>query len=384
MNILIVDIGSYMFPDIRLFLERAGHHTADVYHDFRREDHYHNPAFEAKMDAAWKSGSFDLVFSTNFLPAVAFFCHEHHVRYISWSYDCPLNLETEEGFDLSCNTIYLYDKEQVRAYRAKGLDNVYHLPLAVNCERLKNVSPDQAFSCDISFMGTLYESTLPFLKAHMPEYAQGYIDAIVRLQGDLYGTWLADDLLTEELTEEVNAHFRKTLSENALQLTKKQLSWSLATHVTHLNRLLLLRILSKKHQVLLCTGDDHEKLKSLLPDTRLRGRISYVEEMPRLFRSSKINLNMSLRAIQSGIPLRALDIMGCGGFLLSNYQPELAEYCVPGEECILYESAADAAEKAAYYLTHEEERERIAAGGLARMQADFRYEDRIREMLGTE
>ena len=370
-----------MYPDLVYFFEQAGHRCKSVYYDIREEDHYHNDAFEALLSDAWKEGDYDLVFSTNFLPVVAFFCHAYDVKYVSWSYDCPLNLETEEGFDLPGNYIFLYDKEQVRTYRALGLDTVYHLPLAVNCERLKVVKPDPAFTCDVSFMGTLYESTLPVFKSHMPAYEQGYLDAIVRVQSDLYGTWLVDSLLTDTFAENVNSHYRNTISEDAVQLTKKQLSWSVATHITHLNRLSLLKLLSRRHDVLLCTSDDMEKNKSLLPNVRLHGRVSYIDEMPRLFRASKINLNMSLRAIQTGIPLRALDIMGCGALLFSNYQQEMAECFVSDEEVVLYESLEDALEKADWYLEHDAERERIASAGLQRVARDFRYEDRIRSMF---
>ncbi|MBR0093363.1 MAG: glycosyltransferase [Lachnospiraceae bacterium] len=383
MNILIIDIGSYMVPDIKLHLERAGHHCADVWYDFREKDKVHNAEFEAMLAAAWKKGVYDLVFSTNFLPVVAFFCQAQNVKYISWSYDCPLNLETEEGFDLPCNYIFLYDRMQVKDYRALGLDTVYHLPLAVNCERLRGTQKDPAFACDVSFMGTLYESTLPLFKSHMGEYEKGYLDALVKLQTDLYGTWLVDEMLTDAFVEAVNRQYRKTISKDALQLTKKQLSWSVATQITHINRISLLRLLSARADVLLCTNDLSDAERELLPGLRLHDRIDYIREMPRLFVSSKINLNISLRAIQTGIPLRALDVMGCGGFLLSNYQEEMAELLVPDEEVVLYESLEDAVEKSLYYLAHDAERERIAKAGLARMQQDFRYEDRIKAMFET-
>ena len=40
----------------------------------------------------------------------------------------------------------------------------------------------------------------------------------------------------------------------------------------------------------------------------------------------KIYLNMTIKPIQTGLPLRIFDIMGCGGFLMTNYQAELPEY----------------------------------------------------------
>lgn len=95
--------------------------------------------------------------------------------------------------------------------------------------------------------------------------------------------------------------------------------------------------------------------------------------MPFIFHQSKINLNITLRSILSGIPLRCLDIMGAGGFLLSNYQPELAEYFENGKEMVMYESQYDLLNKIDYYLSHEEEREEIARCGRIKIEKEFSY-----------
>ena len=384
MNILLFDIGSYFQPDWVLVLERMGHHCRNVYYSFREQDVYHNEAFEALFEREWKEGDYDVVLSSNFFPVIGKCCTAHNVRYVAWCCDSPLNLETYDGYDHPANAVFFFDREQYLEHKRAGIDNVYHLPLAVNCDRLASVQKDPALSCDVSMLGVLYASTLPVLTSKMTDYDRGYIDAIVKAQSDLYGAWLVDDMLTRELIDRINAYY-KELSDKAMQITDKQLSYSIATHITHRDRLSLLKLLSARHDVMLCT--DKEKMSEtelrLLPQVRIHGRLDYIREMPRLFKTSKINLNATLRCIHSGIPLRALDIMGCRGFLLSNYQPELQEYLVPGEECVLYESIPDAVEKAAYYLAHDGERERIARAGLARMQQDFRYEDRIAVMFET-
>ncbi len=45
----------------------------------------------------------------------------------------------------------------------------------------------------------------------------------------------------------------------------------------------------------------------------------------KVFYSSKININMTLRSIESGVPLRIIDIMSIGGFVMSNNQEEIPE-----------------------------------------------------------
>lgn len=108
-----------------------------------------------------------------------------------------------------------------------------------------------------------------------------------------------------------------------------------------------------------------------------------MEEMPCVFRYSKLNLNPTLKSIQSGIPLRALDIMGAKGVLLSNFQPELVEYFEDGQDLILYSSMEEAVEKAAYYLEHDDIREQIAQNGYEKIKEYFTYPDRIQKMLAT-
>ena len=79
--------------------------------------------------------------------------------------------------------------------------------------------------------------------------------------------------------------------------------------------------------------------------------------------------------------LRALDILGCGGFLLSNFQPELAEYFTPNQDFVYYEDLFDALDKADFYLKHDTLRTQIAQNGYQRAKECFSYPKQIKEML---
>ena len=103
--------------------------------------------------------------------------------------------------------------------------------------------------------------------------------------------------------------------------------------------------------------------------------------MPLVFKQSKINLNISLRSIKSGIPQRAFDIMGSGGFLLSNFQADFLDDFIPGEDFDYYESKDDLLAKIDYYLAHEKERQAIAKNGHDKTAAAHTYRHRVREML---
>ena len=122
-------------------------------------------------------------------------------------------------------------------------------------------------------------------------------------------------------------------------------------------------------------------------DTLLRvkncGSVDYWSEMPKVFRYSKINLNFTIPNIKSGLPLRIFDVLGAGGFLLTNYQEDFLNYFVPGEDFIYYSSYEEAETYADYYLSHEKERQQIAANALGKILEAHTFEHRIQTMLSV-
>ena len=169
----------------------------------------------------------------------------------------------------------------------------------------------------------------------------------------------------------VNASFRK-IGQTSLSLNHRGLSYAVATEITHIERSFLLEQLGE-----ICNTHFYSSVPVSLKNVKAKGPLKYADEMPCVFRYSKLNLNPTLKCIQSGIPLRALDIMGAGGALLSNYQPELAEYFENEKDVILYESMEDAIAKADFYLRHEDLRKAIAISGYQKVKEAFSYPERI-------
>ncbi|MCR5618524.1 MAG: glycosyltransferase [Lachnospiraceae bacterium] len=385
MNILLMDTGSYTLPDLMAKLAGMGHKCRVLTYSYNREDwelKYHNDEFEGKLCAELSSKP-DAVMTTNFYPLVARVCHEKDIKYISWSYDSPMNLPLIEEMDHPTNYVFLFDKKDVQKYLDLGLEHFYHLPLAVNCDRLDRIASEERFVTDVSFVGQLYNSTLPMLRGIMAPEHRELVDKMVQTQLRIYGNWFVGDMLTDGIIEAINAHFR-SLGQDSVQITKDQLAYSVAQQITYMERLSLLKLLSISGiRTDLYSNPLSDEEKALLDKVNVHGRVSYDKEMPALFKSSRINLNPSLKIIQSGIPLRALDIMGSGGFLLTNFQPEIDEYFENGSEVVMYKSIEEAADKAKYYLSHEDERIKTAHRGYEKVRRDFSYEKRIEEMFKT-
>lgn len=378
MNILFYDMGSYTYQDFLYYLKEAGHTCKTIYYHF--PDKFEDIFFCERFSTYLRNNTYDCVISVNFFPLVAKLCHEYHIKYISWCYDSPLEERLQEYFHYETNYIFLFDRIEVSQYQIMGYDHVYHLPLAVNTERLDklifNSRQIARFQGDISFVGQLYHSPLEPLLYAANDTIKGYIEGILQSQLRVYGYYFIDELITDEILDEINNSFLK-LGQSGVTLNRRGLSYAIATEITHLERSFLLEQFAELHNVHFYTTASY----SLSPKVKICGPAKYHDEMPCIFRHSKLNMNPTLKCIQSGIPLRALDIMGSGGVLLSNFQPELAEYFKDEADVIMYSSIEEAVDKADFYLRHDNLRKKIAANGYQKVSKEFTYPSRIQQML---
>lgn len=373
MKILFYDMGSYTYHDVLYYLKKAGHSCKTVYYHF--PDKFRDDFFCERFTEYLEKDTYDLVFSVNFFPLVAMLCHERRIKYISWCYDSPLEERLQEYFFYDTNYIFLFDRIEALQYQSAGYEQVFHLPLAVNTDRLDRLTFGSrqiaAYSSDVSFVGHLYDSPLETLLYCADDFVKGYIEGILQAQLRIYGYYILDELITDDILEAVNASFRK-IGQTSLSLNHRGLSYAVATEITHLERSFLLEQLGE-----ICNTRFYSSAPASLKNVKLQGPLKYMDEMPCVFRYSKLNLNPTLKCIQSGIPLRALDIMGAKGVLLSNYQPELAEHFENERDLILYESMEDAVAKADFYLRHEDLRKTIALNGYQKVKESFSYPERI-------
>ena len=382
MKLLIFEWGSYTQPDINACFDQyhVTYRIVSYHFNNKNEDSF----FSHRFSKFLAEDHYDAVFSVNYFPLVAQACMEHNIRYLSWSYDNPLDVQNiEDTLGFSTNYVFLFDKKQVAGYRNRGFRNVFHLPLAVNPDRLDKMTLTKEeyalYQSEISFVGALYQSSLGDYMSIMTDYAKGYIDSICEAQLKLYGCYLIDDLLTSQFLESINAHIRTLKPDTEFYLSKEALSYACATQVTRKERLLLLSLLSSHYRLKLYSGEKN----TLLKNAEFMGTCNYMHQMPKIFKASDINLNITLKILQTGIPLRALDILGCGGFLLSNYQEELAENFEQEKEIVLYESIEDAYAKADFYLKHSDIREEIARNGYEKAREQFSYRKQLATLFQT-
>lgn len=359
---MIYHKNDYLFYDLCDILNRQQTAYSVIPHTF--EDKYEDPVFWNSSMQNISFTQYDALVSVNYHPILAKLCHEVGIKYIAWCYDCPLNVVSiEDTLAYETNYVFLFDRRQYLKYYRQGFQTVYHMPLGVNRQRISSLTHTSGlarkYACEVSFVGNLYPSKLQEIMAPMEAYTQGYLHALMDAQAKIYGCYLLDELLTGDLLARINREYQEKVPTTSFHLSKEALNFAMASEITRKDRIILLNLLGKRY---------HTKFYSYAPSDLVHhaiysGSLDYATDMPHAFYYSKVNLNPSLRIIQSGIPLRAFDVMGAGGFLLSNWQEELAESYTDGMDLALYDSIPDAVEKAVFYLKHESVREKIAQSG---------------------
>lgn len=350
--------------------------------DFARQDYNYDSCLREKIEKELAANLFDCIFTFNYFPSISRVCETHGIKYISWVFDSPHMTLFSKTVKYQGNYIYVFDADLYKRMRKQGIETVYYSPLAVNSIRLEK----QLLSCkkkpyqhDVCFVGKLYADEYNFYEqiAYLPEYCRGYLDAVIEAQKYLFGCDLVEELLDGKILEELGKYIQLDMGSEYYDIKNDFLKNMIKKKVTVEERHGLLEMLSERFAVDLYTTSETQDLCGV----RNHGYCEYYTQMPEIFNRSKINLNITLRSITSGIPLRALDIMGAGGFLLSNYQPELAEYFKDGEDMVMFYDEKDLIDKTKYYLQNEEMREKIAKRGQEKVKEFFEYEKILSKIL---
>lgn len=327
---------------------------------------------------------YDCVISYLFLPAVSDICEDFQIPYISWTYDSPLTSLFTPSIFHKVNYTFIFDKMQCKRLVDAGAPHIFHMPLAVNLERtgcLDITQEDESlYSHDISFVGGLYEkNTYNSLIQVFPEHLQAKLKQYL-IQNMCH--WESSRNWSDFPQECVDFLFHdcKISNWNPPSLMNDSTYLGLLffpRKLAQLERITTLNTLAQDFNVHLYTKSPTDFLENVNVHTG----VDYYTVMNKIFYLSKINLNITLPSIETGVPQRIFDIMGCGGFVLTNYQEELEELFVIGKEIEVFRTMDELKEKCAYYLTHEKERLTIAINGYKKVRDSFSYPHQLEKMI---
>ncbi len=377
MNALFLDWPCFGAVDAIYTLEQMGYKLTKFFHKEYQERK--SLAFDNYFAEIVNGAKYKFCFSFNFYPVVAENCKKYDIPYISVVYDNPQVLLYSYTLIYPTNHVFLFDKQEYIKLRNMGIPTVHYTVLPVNGTIIDFLSRkpfnQERLSSDISFVGALYNEDHLFYErlSGVDDYTKGYLEAVIEAQLRVYGYNFLEEVLTQNIIEEIARVCPYSEHSYGIETSAYiYANYFLARKITSLERMRMLTAIGEKfpEQLKLFTLDSNVKI----PHVQNMGTADYYSEMPYVFANSKINLNITLKSIQSGIPLRCMDILGAGGFLLTNFQADFLDYFLPDEDFVFYSDKDDLLNKIEYYLSHDKERKEIAQNGYQKVLQNHSFE----------
>lgn len=387
MNILFYRYGSICEEDILRCFEESGHCCTTIEEEISDKSITGADTLRF-VDEAFSKKSYDCVFTVNFFPSISDLCNIYRVRYICWIVDSPVLELFSASIKNPWNRVFVFDRAQYEDIHKYNPDCIFHYPLAVDVKSKQNVikaacksNRTERYRCDISFVGSMYTEKDPMADmTNLSAYTKGYLEGVSESQLHVYGYYFAEDLISDRVIDEFKLSGNSYYSMKGDNYLSDRIiigQYYLGNHITTMERLRIINCIARDHQIDVYTKSETGGIRG----ANCRGGCASLTEMPIIFHESRININPTSKAIRSGIPLRVFDIFACEGFLLSNYQTELCELFVPGEDFVYYDSIEQVPELLDYYLDHEEKRAEIAHNGYLKVRDGYNYMKRLNKLL---
>ena len=380
MKILYYKWNSFGTEDIEEAIMELGHEL--VIRSWSQDDVDRSQEIIQKAEDGITGENPDMIFTSNYYPPIAEAAHETGTKYVSWVYDSPHVLLYSCTTIYETNHIYVFDREQYEEFSRNGIKTVHYMPLAANPVRLRKTIEDKGQQelfknsrfynkADIAFVGAMYDEDHTFFRRlkNISGYTRGYLEGVILAQKQVWGYNFVKDLMREDIMDDM-----------ARDLPMQPRLDSVASREYLFAEYCINREITAKPDIPgldLYTGNRDLKIRGVYN----HGPIDHYATAPFVYDKAKININISLRSIHTGIPLRCFEILGSGGFLLSNYQADFSDCYIDGEDYVSFGSREDMLGKIEYYLSHEKERHEIASNGFRRTMEEHTYKQRLAQIF---
>ena len=383
MNILYIDYNMIGKNDIIEAFVKLGNKVKVVDYPLAFGDN--SEEFRKALYNELDNSLFDIVFTSNYYPLVSEVCNSLGVTYLSWTYDSPRIALYDKSINNSVNYAFVFDGHECSNLKSMGVDRVYYMPLAANTDRIRSLKITEedrnVFEADVSFVASLYNeehNLYDRLYERLDNYTRGYLDAVLQAQKNIYGGCIIEESLDDIIVNNMYKAMPYPIANGSLaSLRYVYGNYFVARKAATLQRIEFMNRVSAGYNTKIYSGGD----LSFYPNINHMGTVDYYTDMYKVFKLSKINMNVTLPSICSGIPLRVIDIMGAGGFVLTDYRENFDGLFEAGTDYVYYTSIDDAINKIDHYLKNEDERCMIARSGQKKVEENCTYIISIQKML---
>lgn len=340
-----------------------------------------------KLTAYVKKHRITHLMSIHLIYNLAYVAYRTGTKYVSIIWDAPyIKLYTPFGRMENCY-FSVFDKLDYERFQKAEIPHVLYQPLAVNQDNIRRWNLKEKlkgkYRDDISFVGSLYDSNSYDRElSGMPQYLQNYFISIFE---EAAFHWDGINRVYGKTDGVILEHIRKVIpgfdldNKYDIEDIKFFEILYLIRKIANIERTCVLNTLGEAFPVTLYTNAGTDT--AMLPSVKVMPPVQPGLSLLTVYACSRINLNISLKGIEGGTPQRVMDIIAAGGFILTNYCAETAELFEEDKEIVMFRSPEELMEKADYYLSHDEEREKIVRAGYEKVLNCYTYEKKLKRLM---
>jgi spore maturation protein CgeB len=313
------------------------------------------------------------VVTINYDSEVASVCHELEIPLVAWEVDPKTDrppVPPAGGEDFRVFTLHPKDVSQLED---AGFSSVGYLPIGVDTDRRYPIELNEEersrFAARVCFVGSsLIDRARRFKRLFLQLHAsfncsaeESFDETSERLERVLaaeranYGVYDSDKLLEEHFGEFLEAAHRNGTPDDP----KK---W-VAEIVASQKRIAYVSALSDFG--IHVWGDERwTEVSSAVPGVHYRGLAEQGHELTCVYSSAEIHVDVNRIYQPEAIPMRVINVMACGGFLIAEHSESIEELFEVGKEIETYRTIEELEAKVAHYLEHPGEAREIAQRGL--------------------
>jgi spore maturation protein CgeB len=345
-----------------------------------------------------------LIAAINYAEGLAEFSAAHGCKLLCWQVDPTTSAPPRAAGPTDGAFLFTYRRAQVTELRAGGFTHVEYLPLAADLERRAPVPLTGAerarYGAMVSFVGSsLQPQVAGFRQSFVTTFAPGRPGAVSEAAS-----------LLEEVLAEQRRDFSRFVVGAALDRRCPELARSAPEHLTQLVRWAGEIAAAEKRLAYVsrlvrfgvrvwgdegwraidqrCDGDGDggdpvaggDRAGASHP---YQGPAGHALELTKIYCASLINVDIGRVYQDDIVTMRVFDVLACGGFVLAERSPALAELFEIGTEIDCYSTIDELETKVAHYLAHPEAARAIAFRGREAVRRRHDVNARVAHMVAV-
>ena len=290
---------------------------------------------------------------------------EYKIPMLSWFVDNPLFILGESKKNVSSwMQVFSFERNSIKYLKKLGFDNPVYMPTGCNRKLFHEKIASSIEKTPLSFVGNSW-------------WDKGFLEPNKKIQEA--AKRILKGCLIEEIIHNNSFSYGSKIKDN-FKLNNEEFSAVLACAVARKSMERRVNFIKTFQNENICVYGD-KYWADLIPDLSLKNRLEYSSQLPDLFKNCDFNTNISAFQMPTALNQRVWNVPGTGSLLITDFQEDLEEFFIEGEDLVSFKSNQEALEKYKFYKKNLDLREKIAKKAFKKIIRYHTVSHRLREML---